>query len=58
MANFRTKNWDLHLIDGAGNHFINKKCVNPKVSSWDDIGSTHPKESERTALPEFKKATK
>lgn len=32
---FRTKNgdwYDNHHIDFAGNHFINKKCVNPKCT--------------------------
>jgi hypothetical protein len=58
MSNFRTQNGDFHLIDTTGNHFVNKKCVNPTVSSLKNIGDTHPKESERTPLPEFKKATK
>jgi hypothetical protein len=52
MSNFRTNNWDLHLIDNAGNHFINKKCVNPKTTDNAEIGSTYPDQSEITALPE------
>lgn len=38
MANFRTPNGDTHLIDQAGNHFINKKCVNPKITEDFQIG--------------------
>jgi hypothetical protein len=53
MANFRDSNWDLHLIDQAGNHFINKKCVNPKVEDQAEIGDTHPEQHERTELPEI-----
>lgn len=55
MSNFRTNNWDLHLIDNAGNHFINKRCVNPKttdVGAITEIGDTHPKLEDRTELPE------
>ncbi len=46
-----------HRIDDAGNHFIGKRCVNPKHQEyrldddnvWRDaeIGDTYPDESER-----------
>jgi hypothetical protein len=55
MANFKTPNGDFHLIDNAGNHFVNRKCVNPKTTDspeYGHIGATHPEESLRTTLPE------
>jgi len=46
MKTFKTKNGDKHVIDDAGNHFINGKCVNPKEDSTDKIGSTYPDKKE------------
>lgn len=46
MERFTTINGDHHLIDNAGNHFVNNKCVNPLISVTIEpnyIGSTHPK---------------
>lgn len=43
---FMTKDANFHLIDTAGNHFINGKCVNPKCAHGGDIGDTYPDESE------------
>ena len=46
--------FDNHIIDRVGNHFINGKCVNPKVSDLDPetgkkrkIGSTYPPMEDR-----------
>lgn len=46
--------FDLHIIDQAGNHFINGKCVNPKVNDINPetgerlkVGETYPPISER-----------
>jgi hypothetical protein len=57
MANFRTKNGDTHLIDNAGNHFVNGKCVNPKEDvvhnyATAPIGSTYPPLKGRSFLPD------
>jgi hypothetical protein len=42
MKNFKDENGDNHLIDKTGNHFINGKCVNPKVTEiGKEIGDTY-----------------
>jgi hypothetical protein len=40
---FKDSNNDLNLVDTAGNHFINGKCVNPKATLDDnrEIGDTY-----------------
>ena len=35
MKRFTDENGNYNLIDKAGNHFINGKCVNPKTT---DVG--------------------
>jgi hypothetical protein len=42
---FTTKDGNQHLIDSAGNHFINNECVNP-LKDEGNIGDTYPDESE------------
>lgn len=46
--------YDNHIIDRGGNHFINGKCVNPKISDINPdtgkkrkIGSTYPPMEDR-----------
>lgn len=59
---FRTINGDRHLIDTRGNHFINGRCVNPRLetitvdmgngvykdikTNGEPIGSTYPDEND------------
>lgn len=42
----KTKDGRNHRFDAAGNHFINGRCVNPKVTPFLEnrgfIGSTYP----------------
>lgn len=41
------KVWDRHRIDGGGNHFINRCCVNPTEESERAIGCTYPYKKDR-----------
>lgn len=48
MKRFKDNNGNYNLIDTAGNHFINNKCVNPKSTDTNSyIGDTY-KEIEKT----------
>ncbi len=49
---FRTPDGTIHTTDVSGNHFIGTKLQNPTAESGQVIGSTLPKESNRTYLPE------
>ena len=54
---FKTENGDSHLIDIAGNHFINGRCVNPTFHNMVEdedgvyveasIGDTYPDTDDR-----------
>lgn len=46
IKTFKTKDGDTHLIDSAGNHFVNNKCVNPKCAHGGEIGDTYPDEKD------------
>lgn len=53
---FKTPNGDYHMIDTAGNHFVNHRCANPLVTDeglYTEIGDTHPHPQDRTELPEI-----
>lgn len=60
MAERFKANGKYHLIDDAGNHFVNGRCVNPKLKQGElsgqlgenfkgreVIGSTYPKKEDR-----------
>lgn len=57
IVNEVTGEIENHRIDDAGNHFIGKRCVNPKHQEYllysdgiyreAEIGDTYPDESER-----------
>lgn len=41
IKTFKDEQNNKHLIDKAGNHFINGKCVNPTVAMGGKIGDTY-----------------